>query len=127
MIINLSSVNWGPQFFVPTVAIKQYCGCVLFRGNLNEELLKKELKSMNLEGYPKAYAICWYIRHKRIQTWIKIGESFDRINDFGVRLDTAEFEEGTYQILGFLSVTIHTEKREYIVSRQSITDFEIKH
>lgn len=127
MIVNLSSVNWGPQFFVPTVAIKKYCGLVLFRGNLNEELLKKELESIKLEGYPTAYAICWYIRHKGTQSWIKIGESFNRINDFGVRLDTAEFEDGTYQILGFLSVTIHTEKREYVVSRQSIADFEIKH
>lgn len=46
--------------------------------------------------------------------------------DFGVLMDTAEFEDGAYQILGFLSVTVRTEGREFVVSRQSIADFEIK-
>mgnify|MGYP001636559131 CR=1 FL=1 len=46
--------------------------------------------------------------------------------DFGVRLDTTEFEKGTYQILGMLSVTIRTEEKECVVSRQSIAEFEVK-
>jgi hypothetical protein len=126
MIVNLATVNWGPQFFVPTIAIKKYCGGVLFRGNLNDDLLKKELEFLNLEGSPTAYNISWHIRKKGIQTWIKVGESFNRVMDFGVRLDTAEFEDGTYQILGFLNVTVRSEGREFVVSRQSIADFEIK-
>jgi len=126
MIVNLATVNWGPQFFVPTIAIKKYCGSVLFRGNLNDDLLKKELEFLNLEGSPTAYSISWHIRKKGSQTWIKIGESFNRVMDFGVLLDTAEFKDGTYQILGFLSVAVRTEGREFIVSRQSIADFEIK-
>ncbi len=46
--------------------------------------------------------------------------------NFGVRLDTTEFEKGTYQILGFLSVKLRTEEKELVVSRQSIAEFEIK-
>jgi hypothetical protein len=126
MIVSLAAINWGPQFFVPTVAIKKYCGCVLFRGNLNEELLKKDLESMNLDGSPTAYNMGWYVRKKGTQTWIKIGESFNKVMDFGIRLDTAEFESGTYQLMGFLCITVRTEESEIVVSRQSITDFEIK-
>jgi len=126
MIVNLAAVNWGPQFFVPTVAIKEYCGCVLFRANLNDDLLKKELSALNIDGNPVAYSIGWHIRKKGTLTWIKIGESFNKIMDFGVRLDTTEFEKGTYQILGFLSVTIRMEEKELMVSRQSIAEFEIK-
>ncbi len=126
MIVKLAAVNWGPQFFVPTVAIKEYCGCVLFRGNLDDELLTEELKALNIEGSPAVYSLAWHIRKKGTQTWIKIGESFNRIMDFGVRLDTTEFEKGTYQILGMLSVTIRTEEKECVVSRQSIAEFEVK-
>jgi hypothetical protein len=126
MIVKLAAVNWGPQFFVPTVAIKEYCGCVLFRANLNDDLLNKELELLNLEGSPSAYSISWHIRKKGTQTWVKVGESFNRVMDFGVRLDTEEFEDGTYQLMGFLNVTIRADEREFVVSRQSIADFDIK-
>ena len=46
--------------------------------------------------------------------------------DFGVRLDTAEFENGKYQLMGFLSVTLRTDGGDFVVSRQSIADFDIK-
>jgi hypothetical protein len=126
MIINLATLNWGPQFFVPTIAIRKYCGCVLFRANLNDDLLRKELESLNLNESPTAYGIGWHIRKKGAQTWIKIGESVNKVMDFGVRLDTAEFEDGKYQILGFLSVTVYSKEKEIVVSRQSIAEFEIK-
>jgi hypothetical protein len=126
MIINLAAVNWGPQFFVPTLAINRYCGCVILRGNLDDELLKKELEDLAVEGYPKGYSNVWYIRRRGAQTWIRIGESFNRDMDFGVRLDTAGFDNGTYQILGFLSVTVKTQEGEVVVSRQSIADLEIR-
>ncbi len=64
MIVKLAAVNWGPQFFVPTVAIKEYCGCVLFRGNLDDDLLKKELEALNIDGSPAAYILGWHIRKK---------------------------------------------------------------
>ena len=126
MIVKLAAVNWGPQFFVPTVAIKEYCGCVLFRANLNDDLLNKELEILNLGGRQTAYNISWHVRKKGTQTWIKVGESFNRVMDFGVRLDTAEFENGKYQLMGFLSVTLRTDGGDFVVSRQSIADFDIK-
>ncbi len=125
MIVSLADVSWGPQFFVPTVAISKYCGCVLFRGSLDDDMLKRELITLKLDGSPSAYNLGWHIRKKGVQTWMKIGESFNRVMDFGVRIDTSEFENGTYQILGVLSVTVRTEGKELVVSRQSIAEFKI--
>jgi len=126
MVINLSAVRWGPQFLVPTIAIKKYYGCVVLRETYDDELLKKDIEELRISGYPSGVSNAWYIRKKGSQTWIKVGESSKRQLDFAVRFDSTEFENGTYQILGFMSVKVKTEDKEIIVSRQSIADFEIK-
>jgi len=87
MLIRLADTSWGPQFFVPTISIKHYSGRVLLRESLDDELLKKELEAMNIEGRPVSFTNAWYIRKKGTQTWIKVGESTAREHDFGIRLD----------------------------------------
>jgi len=127
MIINLNAVHWGPQLKVPTISIKKYCGHVVLREDLDDELLKSELESLRISGSPIGYSNAWFIRRKGTQTWIKVGESVNRYQDFGVRLDTTELRNGTYQILGFMSVKVEKrDKKEIIVSRQSIADFEVR-
>jgi hypothetical protein len=126
MVINLSAVRWGPQFLVPTIAIKKYYGCIVLRENYDDELLKKEFEALRISGYPIGVSNAWYIRKKGTQTWIKVGESSKRQLDFAVRFDSTEFENGSYQILGFMSVKVKTEDKEIIVSRQNIADLEIK-
>jgi len=127
MLIRLADTSWGPQFFVPTISIKHYSGRVLLRESLDDELLKKELEAMNIEGRPIAFTNAWYIRKKGTQTWIKVGESTAREHDFGIRLDTTELENGSYQVLGFMSAKVRTDDvKEVVVSRQNIADFEIK-
>jgi hypothetical protein len=127
MIIDLNAVHWGPQFKVPTISIKKYCGHVLLRENLDDELLKKELESLRISGHPIGYNNAWFIRKKGTQTWIKVGESVNRYQDFGVRLDTTELNNGTYQVLGFMSVKVEkADRKEMIVSRQNIADFDVR-
>ena len=125
MLVKLAEVKWGPQFIVPSVSLKTYCGCVLLRENFDDDLLKKELQSSEVSGYPVGYNNCWYIRRKGTRGWIKVGESSDRLFDFGIRLDTTEFPNGPYQVMGFMSVRVKTERNELIYSAQNITDFEI--
>jgi hypothetical protein len=36
--------NWGPNFIVPSEALKYYSGIVMLREEYDEELLKKELQ-----------------------------------------------------------------------------------
>jgi hypothetical protein len=127
MLIRLADTSWGPQFFVPTISIKHYSGRVLLRETLDDELLRKELQAMNIDGKPVGFSNGWYIRKKGTQSWIKIGESTVREHDFATRLDTAELENGTYQVLGFMSAKIRTpDMKDVIVSRQNIADFEIR-
>jgi len=126
MIVHLSTVSWGPQFLVPTIAIKRYFGCVVLRESLDEELLKKELSALGISGYLTGVTNAWYVRKKGSQTWIKVGESSNKQMDFAVRFDSADFHNGEYQVLGFMSVKVKTEDREIIVSRQNIADFDIR-
>ena len=126
MVVNLATVSWGPQFQVPAITIKKYYGNVVLRETLDEELLKKELESLQIPGYPVGANNSWYIRKKGTQTWIKIGDSWRWEQDFAVCLDTTTLENGTYQVLGFISVKIKTTEKELVVSRQSIADFVIK-
>ncbi|MEI8172816.1 MAG: hypothetical protein WCH07_04935 [Deltaproteobacteria bacterium] len=126
MVINLSAVSWGPQFLVPTIAIKKYYGCVVLRESYDDELLKKDFEALRISGYPIGVSNAWFIRKKGTQTWIKVGESSNRQLDFAVRFDSAELGNGQYQVLGFMSVKVKTENKEITVSRQNIADFEIK-
>ena len=127
MLIRLADTSWGPQFFVPTITIRHYSGRVLLRETLDDEMLRKELQAMNIDGKPVGFSNGWYIRKKGTQSWIKIGESTVREHDFAIRLDTTELENGTYQVLGFMSARIRTaDMKEIVVARQNIADFEIR-
>lgn len=126
MVVKLAEATWGPQFIVPTVSMKTYCGCVLLRENFDNDLLNKELQASRIPGHPVGYNNCWYIRKKGTRGWIKVGESSDRLRDFGIRLDTTEFPNGPYQVMGFMNVRVKTERDELIYSAQNIADFEIK-
>ena len=64
MLIRLADTSWGPQFFVPTISIKHYFGRVLLRESLDDDLLRKELEAMNIEGQPVSFRNGWYIRKK---------------------------------------------------------------
>jgi hypothetical protein len=126
MLVNLVAAKWGPKFIVPTIAINKYHGCVVLRENLDDELLKKELETLQISGTPTGYSNSWYIRKKGTNSWMKVGESSRREEDFRVRLDTAEIGNGSYQVLGFMSVKVKSAEKEVVVSSQSIADFEIK-
>lgn len=126
MVTNLAVVRWGPQFLVPTIAIEKYSGRVVLRETCDDELLNKDIEALHISGYPIGISNAWYIRKKGGQTWIKVGESINRQLDFAVCLDSTEFKNGTYQILGFMSVKVKTKDKEIIVSRQNIADLEIK-
>jgi hypothetical protein len=126
MIVQLKNVHWGPRFIVPSITIRLYTGCVLLREELDDELLDKELESLGVRGKPVSYTNAWYIRRLGNQTWIKVGESSNRVRDFAVRLDTTDVSDGPYQVMGFMSVTVRTDQGDVVVSRQNIADFDIK-
>lgn len=119
------SYDWGPHFIVPTEALKTYSGTVLLRENLDEGLLQKKLKEIGVSGAIAKITNPWYYRKKDTETWIKIGESEDREENFAVRWNTEGLENGDYEILGFMHVFVGKEAEEVAVSRQGIVDVTI--
>ena len=44
------SINWGPNFIVPSEVAKDFSGIVVLRENFDEGLLRTELKNLGLDG-----------------------------------------------------------------------------
>ena len=116
------SLNWGPHFIVPSETLRAFSGKVLLRESFDEELLRTELQDLGLAGYPIKATNPWYCRKKGTETWVKIGESSDEEQSFAVPWDTKTLENGEYQILGLMHVSVQTEGEKVIVASQNMVD-----
>jgi hypothetical protein len=103
------SYNWGPRYIVPSEMLNKYSGSVLLREELDEELLHKELKELGLAGPIVRITNPWYYRKKDTDTWIKIGESEDKQENFPVRWDTTGLENGQYEVMGLMHAFVRKE------------------
>ena len=120
------SINWGPYFIVPSEVAKNFSGIVVLRENFDEELLRKELKDLGLDGAVVRVTNPWYFRKKDTDTWIKIGESDRREDNFPVKWDTSRLSNGTYQVLGLMHVIIRVDDQESVIARQNIVEVGIQ-
>jgi len=76
------SYDWGPHYIVPSEVLKYYSGIVWLREQYDEYLLDKELEELGIYGSIARVSNPWYYRKKGTSTWIKIGESDDRCQNF---------------------------------------------
>jgi len=106
------SYNWGPYYIVPTSVLKSYSGAVRLREELDEEMLRKELEELGLTGPIVRVTNPWYYRKKNTDTWIKIGESHDRQENFWVRWDTTSLANGQYEVMGLMHVFVRKDSPE---------------
>ena len=120
------SYNWGPHYIVPSEVIEKYSGAVQLRENLDENLLRKELEELNLTGPVVSVINPWYYRKKNSSTWIKIGESSDNQQNFPVRWDTEDLENGQYEILGLMHVFVKTNGKGKAIARQNIVEVNVE-
>lgn len=118
--------NWGPSYIVPSGVLKTYSGAVQLREEFNEDLLNKELEELNLEGPILRVVNPWYFRKKGAETWILIGESMDKQNNFPVRWDTIGLEEGQYEIMGLMHVYVNDNGEETAIARQNIVEVTVQ-
>ena len=121
------SNDWGPHFIVPSETLKKFSGSVLLRESYDPKLLRQELESL---GMPMAVVRInnpWYYRKKGTETWIAIGESDDENENFPVRWDTTDLENGEYQVLGLMHVYLKEGNEEMSIARQGIVDVTIEH
>jgi len=116
------SINWGPHFIVPSETLKTFSGRVLLREKFNEGLLKEELEGLGFEGEPIKATNPWYCRKKGTETWIKIGESEEKKDNFAVSWDTTTLENGEYQAFGLMHVWVKKDYEERVVARENSID-----
>jgi hypothetical protein len=118
--------NWGPNYIVPSGVLKSYSGGVQLREEFDEDLLHKELKELGLSGSIKRITNPWYYRKKNTDTWIKIGESDDRHENFPVRWDTTHLENGQYEVMGLMHVFIKRGDEESAIARENIVEIIVE-
>ena len=120
------SYDWGPNFIVPSETLKKFSGTVRLREMLDEDLLKQELKELELSGPVVRIANPWYYRKKGDDTWIKIGESEDKAENFSVRWDTTKLANGRYEVLGLMHVHVNKGGTEHAIARQSSVEVTVR-
>ncbi|HJX13924.1 MAG TPA: hypothetical protein VJ377_10435 [Dehalococcoidales bacterium] len=118
--------NWGPHYLVPSEVMKTYSGAVQLREELEDDLLHKELEELGLTGSILRIVNPWYFRQKDTDTWIKIGESTDRQQNFPVRWDTTRLENGQYEVLGLMHVFVREDGGEVAIARQNVVEVTVK-
>lgn len=117
--------NWGPHYIVPSGVIKSYSGAIQLREEFEEDLLRKELEELGIAGPILRVTNPWYYRKKNTDTWIKIGESWDIRENFPVRWDTTNLENGKYEILGLMHVFVRKNGEEKAIARENVVEVNV--
>jgi len=117
--------DWGPHFIVPSETLRTFSGRILLREYLDEELLRRDLDSMGLNGAVVRISNPWYIRRTGESTWLKVGESDDKSSNFPVSWDTTQAENGDYEVLGLMHVFVKQGSQQSVVARQNIVEVTV--
>ena len=119
-------LDWGPHFIVPSEMAKTFKGVIRLREKYDEDLLRQELDALGLSGGVIRVTNPWYCRKKGTETWIKIGESEDKNEDFPVRWDTSKVEQGSYEVLGLMHVFVKMGDEVKAIARQNIVEVTVE-
>ena len=118
--------NWGPHYLVPSEALKIYSGGVLLQEEFDENLLRQQLKELGLSGPIVRINNPWYYRKKDTATWIFVGESDDRHENFPVRWDTTVLANGQYEILGLMHAFVRKNGDEIAIARENVVEVNVE-
>jgi len=111
---------------MPTDTLKSYSGGVQLREELDEELLQQELEELGVSKTVSHITNPWYYRRKDTESWIKIGESENKLDNFPVMWNTRKLENGQYEILGLMHVFVDTGDAQKAIARQNIVEVTVE-
>ncbi len=120
------SYDWGPHYIIPSAIIKSYSGMVQLREEYDEQLLDKELEEFGFSGRILRVNNPWYCRSKGTTTWIKLGESDNKSDNFAVSWDTRESKNGVYEVLGLMHIHVLVGNAEKTIAGQNIVEVTVK-
>lgn len=119
------SYDWGPHYIIPSEVLESYSGNVVLRENYDEELLHKEMEALGISGPITKINNPWYFRKKNTESWIMIGESSDKQEDFRVRWDTSDLANGQYEVMGLMHAFIRIDSEEIAIARQNVVEVTV--
>ncbi len=120
------SQNWGPHYIVPSDVFTSYSGTVQLREEFDEDLLSKELEDLGLPKKIVRITNPWYYRKKGARTWVKIGESRDKSDNFAVAWDTLTVRNGQYEVIGLMHVFVKNGGKETGIAGQNIVEVNVE-
>jgi hypothetical protein len=118
--------NWGPHYIIPSEVLQKYSGNVLLREEFDEDLLQKQLEELSLAGPIVRINNPWYYRKKKTDTWIRIGESENKEENFPVRWDTTGLPNGEYEVMGLMHVFVKKDNKQQAIARENIVKVTIQ-
>ena len=118
--------DWGPHYIVPSEVLRSYSGNVSLREDFDEDLLGKELQELGISGPITKVSNPWYYRKKNTDSWIKIGESRDRHDNFATRWDTTRLENGKYEVMGLMHIFIKKDDEEIAIARHNAVEVTVE-
>lgn len=118
-------INWRPYFIVPSEAASTFSGSVVLRETFDETLLRNELAALGLSGAILEVTNPWYYRKKGEDTWIKIGESKDREENFPVKWGPSALVNGSYEALGLMHVSVRIGREEKTIAGQNVVEVKV--
>ena len=86
----------------------------------------QELEELGLGGVVERVTNPWYYRRKGAGSWIKIGESEDKAENFPVTWDTSKVANGQYEVLGLMHVFVRKNGSHHAIARQNVVEVTIE-
>jgi hypothetical protein len=120
------SQDWGPHYIVPSETLKDFSGVVRLREQYDEQMLAKELEELGIHGHITRVSNPWYFRKKGSHTWVRIGESSDKSENFAVRWDTSKLENGQYEVFGLMHVFIREGDVERAIAGENVVEVTVE-
>lgn len=121
------SENWGPHcYVVPSPLRSTFSGNVVLCESLDEDLLRQELIALDFPSEVLRVNNPWYYGKKDTDTWLEIGESDDKENNFPVVWDTSSLESGKYEVMGMMHVFVEGDSSKRTIARQSVVEVTVK-
>ncbi len=114
------SINWGLHFTATPDTSRVLSGRTLFKAEVDEALLRRELDSMGLSGPILGIINDRYIRRVGQDTWLQVGTSGEKDSNFPILWDSTSVENGDYEMLEQTYVVVKEGATQTAIARQNI-------
>ncbi len=115
----------NPSMILCLMFSLSYAGTLCSK-QFDEDLLSKELEEFGISEPIARITNSWYYRKKNTDTWIKVGESDERHENFPVRCDTTNLENRQYEVMGLMHVFVKKGAEERAIARENVVEIAVE-